>query len=165
MYFANLAPTPGLTKKLVVPYLGPARVIQISADGLNYTLKYKNPYGKTREFVRHVSQLKACTQRVPDPPTSPATSVTTTATTSNVLHLANDAKMTTPRVCEPVLQEVLIKMTTCLLDIFAAGKYQRSQHAKSTEPRKTPGTIPVSPRIPLQTPSQQRCSPDDREEL
>ena len=55
VYFANLAPTPGLTRKLVVPYLGPARVIHISPDGLNYTLRHTNPKGKTREFVRHVS--------------------------------------------------------------------------------------------------------------
>ena len=154
VFFENLAPTPGLIRKLVVPFLGPARVIQISSDGLNYTLQYTNPKGKTREIVRHVSQLKACTPRKPDKAT------TTTTITSRVHQVANDAKPSTPRKCDPVLQEVLPKLTPRMQTIFTNGKYVRSDPRKATETRNNLRNITcVSPDPSADLLNPQRRSP------
>ena len=109
-----------------------------------------------REFVRHVSQLKACFPRAPD---------TAIATTSSVHQVANDVKPMTPRKCEPVLREVLPKLTLRLQDIFAAGKYQRSNHAKSTEPRKNPRNNTCESPDPSADTEPSAMFPDDREEL
>ena len=104
-----------------------------------------------REFVRHVSQLKACFPQAPD---------TAIATTSSVHPGIKNAKTTTPRESEPLLREVFPQLTPSLQNIFTAGRYQCSKCVKSTEPRKNlRNDTCESPGPSAVTPSLQRCVP------